>query len=99
MNPRTQAQRIDRQRDKAACSGDVCGVNGTEWFQCQPWRCELARALELADQWRERVEVLEAVAAELQAEVVRLRIGARARQAGAGAILRAAADTGEQNGP
>ena len=95
MNPRTQAQRIDRQRDKAACSGDVCGVNGTEWFQCQPWRCELARALELADQWRERFEVLEAVAAELQAEVVRLRIGARAAQDRSGAVLAPDSSTGE----
>lgn len=82
MNPRTQALRVDRQRDKAP--EGVCGINGTAWFQCQPWRCELARALELADQWRERAEVLQAVALELQAEVVRLRIGARAAQAGAG---------------
>ena len=104
MTDQRAAVRIDRQHDRA--TGEVCGVNGTVWLQCQPWRCELSTALELADQWQARAEAWEkaaeavyAVAVELEAEVVRLRIEARTRQDSSSAVLSADSISGDSAQP
>lgn len=101
---RNEPARIDRLHARGL--DKPCGVNGTVWLQCQPWRCELSTAIELADQWQARAEAWEkaaeavyAVAVELEAEVVRLQIEARTRQDSSSAVLSADSISGDSAQP